>query len=67
MAVIGKAQLKCDLREIGIAADQVQGACQPQAQLIPVERHTFHALEDLGQVNRSHADLGGHFVQRPAP
>lgn len=50
MTMAGKTQIHAQVGEIVISIEKVESPCQSQAQLIAIQRHTFHLLEYLSQV-----------------
>jgi hypothetical protein len=66
MAVTGKAQVETQAGEVVILTQQIQRPRQPQAQLIAVQWHTLHLLEQLSEIYRRDADLDCDLGQSPA-
>src|SRR6185437_10493916 len=67
MAVAGETQLNAESSQVCVSRQQIQRACEPQLQLIPVQRQTFDLLKQLREINRGHANLAGNLRQSPAP
>src|SRR5262249_6800689 len=66
MAVTGKTEVETKSSEIVILCEEVERAGETEPQLIAIERHAFHLLENLREVGRRAADVGGDFGERPA-
>src|SRR5258705_8264283 len=66
MAVAGEAEIQTKTGEVVATADQVESASQTEAELIPVQGHAFHLLEDLREIDGGAADFGGDVGQGPA-
>src|SRR6185295_14599790 len=66
VAVTGEAEILRESREILPFRDQVERACQPQVQVIAIQRHALHLLEGLREIHGRTADLRRDPGQRPA-
>ncbi|MNL36163.1 hypothetical protein D3C87_1582330 [compost metagenome] len=66
MAVAGEAEIEPELGQVVIAAEQVERAGKPEAQLVAIKRHAFHLAEDLGEIDGRHTGLVGNLRQCPA-
>src|SRR5687768_8247579 len=67
MTVAGEAELEGEGGEVVVLPQQVQGASEPQAKLIAIQRQPFDLLEYLGEIHRRATDFGSDFRERPAP
>src|SRR5215212_2761930 len=67
VAVAGEAQIHAERGEVAVSAEQVQGARQPEAKVIAIERHGLDLLEHLRQIDRRDADLRADLGKRPPP
>src|SRR5690242_2135252 len=67
MAVAGEAEVHAERGEVVISAKQIQGARQPQAEVVAIERHGFDLLKHLRQVDRRDADFRADLGKRPPP
>src|SRR5207302_10876974 len=67
MAVAGEAKVEAECAQVLVCSEQVQGARQPEMQLVAIKRETLHLLECLREIDGRAADLGGHLCERPAP
>lgn len=66
MAVAGEAEVEAEPGEIVAGGEELEGAREAEPQLIPVERHPFDLLKDLGEINGRAADFGRDFGEGPA-
>lgn len=66
VAVAGEAKFEAELRQVFILPEKIQRSCEPQTQLIAIQRLTFYLLEDLREIDRGAAYFSGDFGQRPS-
>jgi hypothetical protein len=67
MTMAGKAQLRCQSRQIVVSRNEVQCPRQAQPQVISIQGNAFRLTEHLSQVYGRPADLSGDFRECPAP
>src|SRR5258706_9055812 len=67
MAVAGEAEMQAQCGQIVILREEIQGPRQSKTQLVAIQRHTFHLLEDLCEIDRGAAHISSNLSQRPSP
>ena len=65
MTVAGETQLKGERGQIVALGQQIQRTRESQTQLIPIERHAFHLLEQLREIHCRHAHFGSNVRKGP--
>ena len=66
MAMARESEIETQSRQVVILCDEIERPSEPQAEMIPIKRHTFHLLEHLREIYTRVANGGGEISERPA-
>src|SRR5262249_11768801 len=67
MTVTGEAEIEAQRGEVVILRQQIERSCESELHLTAIQRHAFHLLKDLREVDRGMANFGADLGQCPAP